>query len=73
MTKGLPQIRKQTLSKKAQEKYNKIKIKLHTANRNWNDWKFQLYWSKLGWVNPRSKIDTKIIILRWLFFKDKYY
>ena len=36
-TKGLPPIRKQTLSNKAQEKNDKIKRKLHTANRNGND------------------------------------
>ena len=56
MTKGIPQIRKQTLSKKAQEENNKIKRKLHTPNRNWNYWIFQLHWNKLEWVNPRSNV-----------------
>ena len=59
MTKGLPPIRKQTLSKKAQNKNDKIKGKLHTANRNWNDWIFQLHWNKLDWVNPISKNSIK--------------
>ena len=30
------------------------------ANQNWNDWKFQIYWNKLEWVNPRSHIEQKI-------------
>ena len=59
MKKGLPPLRRQNLSKKAKEKYDKIKRKLYTANRNWNDWKLQLYWNKLEWVNPRSKIKGK--------------
>ena len=42
MTKGIPPIRK-TLTKKAQKKNDKIKWKLHTGNRNWNDWKLKLY------------------------------
>ena len=54
ITKGLPPLRKQKLSKKSQEKYDKIKNKLYTDNRNWNDCKFQLHWNKLEWVNKRS-------------------
>ena len=27
------------------------------ANQNWNDWKFQINWNKLDWVNPRSRIE----------------
>ena len=69
MTKGLPPIRKKILSKKAQEKYDKIKIKLHTANRYWNDWKFQLHWNKLEWVNPIIKIVRKNL---FNFFKNIY-
>ena len=55
MTQGLPPIRKKTLSKKAHEKNDIIKRKLHTANRNLNGWGFQLDWNKLEWVNTRSK------------------
>ena len=43
------------LSKTAQEKNDKIKQKLHTANSNWYDWKLQLHWNKLEWFIPRSK------------------
>ena len=43
MTKWLPTIIKQALSKKAQEKNDKIENKLHTINRNWNYCKFQLH------------------------------
>ena len=27
------------------------------ANQSWNDWKFQIHWNKLEWVNPRSPIE----------------
>ena len=33
--------------------------KIHEANRHWNDWKLQLHWNKLEWVNQRSKIKRK--------------
>ena len=36
-----------------------MKKKLYEANRWWNDWKFQLHWHKLEWVNTRSKIKRK--------------
>ena len=55
MTKLLPPIRKQTLSNKAQEKNDRIKGEIQSANRNWSDWKFQLYWNNLEWVNPISR------------------
>ena len=47
MTKGLPPIIKQTLVKKAQDKSDKIKRKLHTTNSNWNDQNSQLHWNNL--------------------------
>ena len=56
MTKGLPPLIKQKLSNKEQYKYYNIKLKLYTDDRNCNDWKFQLYWNKLEWVNPRKKL-----------------
>ena len=59
MKKGLTPLRKQKLSKKAQEKDDKIKRKLHPANGNCNYWKFQLHWNKLDWVDSRSKIKIK--------------
>ena len=61
MNKGLPPIRKQTLSKETYEKNGKIKGKVHTDNRNRNDWNFQLHWNKLEWVHPRSKTVRKTI------------
>ena len=62
MKKGIPPLRKHNPSKKAQDKDDEIKKKLYTANRNWNNWRFQLYWNKLDWVNPRNKIRIKIKI-----------
>ena len=29
------------------------------ANQSWNDWKFQIPWDKLEWLNPRSLIERK--------------
>ena len=51
--KGLPPLKRPKLSKKAQEKENEIN-KLYEANQWWNDWKSQLHWNKIEWVNPRT-------------------
>ena len=37
----------------------KLKNKLYTPNRNWNDWILQLNWNKLEWVNTISKTKGK--------------
>ena len=55
MSNKLPPLYKHNVSKNSQEKYDKKKY-LHTANRNWNDWKFQIHLNMLEWVNSRSKI-----------------
>ena len=60
-TKELPPLRKQKLSKKAQEEYDNIKRELYTVNKNSNDWKFQFNQNKIKWVNPRSKIKREKI------------
>ena len=65
MSKKLPLLKKHNLSKKAQDKYYKIKSNLQTANRNWNDWKFQMHWNMLEWINPIIKILGK----KFNFFK----
>ena len=23
-------------------------------NQSWNDWRFQIHWNKIDWVNPRN-------------------
>ena len=56
--KRLPPIRITKLSKKAQDKEDEIK-KLYEANKWWNDWRFQLHWYNLEWVNRRSQIKRK--------------
>ena len=56
----LPPLKKRKLTKKPQEKEDEIKIKLQTANQNWNYWKFQIHWNKLEWVNPRNHNEQKI-------------
>ena len=29
-------------------------------NQNWDNWRFQIHWNKLGWVNQRDCIERKI-------------
>ena len=43
---------------KAEEKYYKI-IKKQTDSWNWNDWKFQIDWNMLEWVNPGNICSKK--------------
>ena len=70
----IPPLYKQKLSKNPQEKDNRIKIDLQTANRNYNGWKLQQHWNMLEWVNPRSKIVIKKPIqLFWKFWMEKDY
>ena len=40
--------------------------KLYEANTWWNDWKFQLHWHKIEWVDPRCQIKKKNL---FSFFK----
>ena len=54
LSEKIPPLNKRKLRRKAQEKEYKIKIKLQTTNQKWNDWKFQIHWNKLQWVNPRN-------------------
>ena len=60
------------IKQKSQKEEDKIKIKLHKANKDWNDWKFQIKWNKLEWVNPRSLDEQKNIlcVLLKICFKD---
>ena len=50
----LPPLKITKLSKKAQERQDYIQNKLYEANRWWNDWKSQLHWNNLEWVDPKS-------------------
>ena len=43
------------LGKKAQKSQDLIKKELFVSNMWWNYWKFQLHWSMLEWVNPKSR------------------
>ena len=58
IAKGLPPLRRPKLIWKSQDKEDEIK-KIYEANRCCNDWKFQLNWHKLEWVNPISKTKSK--------------
>ena len=53
-------LKKSKLRKKSQKEEDEIKIKLHKANQDWNNWKFQIHWNKLEWVNSRSRDERKI-------------
>ena len=60
ITKGLPPpLRRPKLGKKVQEKDDEVK-KIYEVIRYCNDWKFQLHWNKLEWVNPISQIKRKL-------------
>ena len=48
--------------KKPQEREYEVKRNLKMENQNWNDWKFQIYWNKLEWVNRRSRIQKKRLV-----------
>ena len=52
IARGLPPLKRTELSKKAQERQDLIQKKLYESNMWWNDWKFQLHWNKLEWVDP---------------------
>ena len=53
-SRGLTPLKRTKPSKKAQERQDYIQKKLYESNRWWNDWKFQLHWNKLEWVDPKS-------------------
>ena len=42
------------LGKKAPKRQDLIKNELFVSNMWWNNWKFQLHWNMLEWVNPKS-------------------
>ena len=52
--KGLPLLKRKKLGKKAQKRQDLIKNELFQSNIWWNDWKFQLHWNMLEWVDPKS-------------------
>ena len=52
--KVLPPLKRKKLSKKAKERDYLINKNLYETNRWWNDWKFQLHWNMLEWVDPES-------------------
>ena len=68
--KGLPPLKRKKLSKKSQERDDFIKNKLFQSNRWWNDWKFQLHWNILEWVDQKS---TPKIVKPFSFSSKKVY
>ena len=53
IAKGLPPLKRTKINKKAQERHD-LKKKYDEYNMWWNDWKFQLHWNMLEWVDPKS-------------------
>ena len=53
--KGLPPLKRTKLGKKEQKRQDLIKNELFISNMWCNDWKFQLHWNMLEWVDPKSK------------------
>ena len=58
MCKRTTTIEEKKLSKRAQERHDLIKNKLFQSNMWWNDWKFQLHWNMIEWVDPKSTPKT---------------
>ena len=52
--RGLPPLKGTKLSKKSKERQHEIQNKLNESNGRWNDWKLQLHWNKLEWVDNKS-------------------
>ena len=47
------------IKQKGQEEEDKINRRQTEANQEWCDWKFQINWNKIEWVNPRSCDERK--------------
>ena len=59
LVQKIPPLKKRKLNKKPQKEEDEIKRILTEDNQYWNDWKFQIQWNKLEWVNPRSRDEQK--------------
>ena len=46
-------MKRKKLSKKVKERDDVMKNKPFQSNRWWNDWRFQLHWNILEWVDPK--------------------
>ena len=73
--KGLPPLKRTKLGKKAQKRQDLIKKELFVSNMCWNDWKFQLHWNMLEWVNPKSttKRDKPFSVYSKKFYINNNY
>ena len=60
IAKGIPPLRIPKLSKKSQEKQDEIRKNLYEPKKWWYDWRFQLHWYTLEWVDPNSLIKRDI-------------
>ena len=73
IAKGLPPLKRSKLSKKAQEKEDKIQKYIYESNRWWDDWIFQLHQNNLEWVNPKTLIkrDKPYSVSSKTFYSNK--
>ena len=71
--RGLPPLRRTKLSIKSQERQDEIQKNIYEANKWWNDWRFQLHWHKLEWVDPKSitKRDKPYSVSSKSFYLNK--
>ena len=58
----IPPLHESKLSKKVPKEEDKTNRKLTEANQEWNDWKFQIHWNKLEWVNSRDCDESKNLL-----------
>ena len=68
--KGLPPLKRTKLGKKAQKRQDLLKNELSKADMWWNDWKFQLHWNMLEWVDSKS---TTKRVKSFSFSSNKFY
>ena len=55
-----PNIAIRQLSENEKIKEYKFKVKLMKSNDNCNDWKFQLHWKNLEWLDPKNETVRRI-------------
>ena len=71
--KGIPTLKRTKLGKKAQKRQDLIKKELFVSNMWWNDWKFQLHWNMIEWVDPKTtpkRVKPFSVSSKYLYFNN---
>ena len=67
----LTPLRESKFSRKPPKKEDEINRRLTKANQYCNDWKFQIHWNKLEWMNTRIRDERKIHFVCLLIFFER--